>query len=348
MSAEIRTAVRVLSEPASPRLSMRPRPGTVAVVTFVAFALVPVVAGYLGEPFYVRMCTRIMILALAALSLDLILGYGGMVSFGHAAFVGLGAYAVGILSFHADSDGQALAFPLGLLATRSALVAWPAAMLASAVAALVIGLVALRTSGLYFLMITLAFAQMIYFFAVSSEAYGGMDGLQLSGASTLPYLDIGSRTTFFYVVLTILVAAYVMFSRLVSSRFGMVIRGAKDNERRLECLGFDTFPYRLASFVLAGAVAGLAGALLANNEQFVSPTDMTWSKSGEFMAMIVLGGTATLIGPILGTIAYVALEYFLGNLTTHWQMLFGPALILAVMFGRRGLVGLLCGERAGT
>ena len=335
-----------MREPESPRLALRPHPNTIAIVTFVAFALVPIVAGYLGEPFYVRMCTRIMILALAALSLDLILGYGGMVSFGHAAFVGLGAYAIGILSHHADGT-EALPFPLSLLATQSALIAWPAAMLTSAFAALLIGLVALRTSGLYFLMITLAFAQMIYFFFVSFDAYGGMDGLQLSGPSTLPYLNIGNRTTFFYMVLTILVAVYVMFNRLVDSRFGMVIRGAKDNERRLECLGFNTFRYRLSCFVLAGAVAGLAGALLANNEQFVTPTDMAWSQSGEFMAIIVVGGVGSLIGPILGTVIYVVLEFWLGNLTTHWQMLFGPALIVAVIFGRRGLIGLLCGERAG-
>lgn len=345
MSPDIPVAPQVQAGPGRAR-TFRPHPHTLAALAFLAFALVPCVSNYLGEPFYIRMCIRVMILALAALSLDLILGYGGMVSFGHSVFVGLGAYAVGILSYNADQD--VLLFPLGLLATQNALVAWPAAMLVSAVAALVIGLVALRTSGLYFLMITLAFAQMIYFFFVSFETYGGLDGLQLSGPSTFPFLSLGSRTTFFYVVLVILAAVYVAFSRLVKSRFGMVIRGAKDNERRLQCLGLDTFRYRLACFVLAGAVAGLAGALLATNEQFVSPTDMTWSKSGEFMAIVVLGGTSTLIGPILGTVIYVMLEYSLGNLTTHWQMLFGPILILAVIFGRRGVVGLICGWRADT
>jgi len=322
----------------------RPTQRRIAICTFVGFALVPVFAAILGEPFYVRMCTRIMILALAALSLDLILGYGGMVSFGHSAFVGLGAYAVGVLSFHAAGGDYPLSGWLGVFATQSALVAWPIAILASSIAALLIGLVALRTSGLYFLMITLAFAQMLYFFFVSIDLYGGLDGMQMSGPSTLPYLNLGDRNTFFYVVFVILVAAYLFTKRLVASRFGMLIRGAKENEHRLQCIGFNTFPYRLVCFVIAGALAGLAGALLANNEQFVSPADMTWGKSGEFMAMVILGGTCSLVGPIIGAIIYVLLEYWLGNLTTHWQMLFGPALIIAVMFGKRGFIGLISKE----
>jgi branched-chain amino acid transport system permease protein len=316
----------------------------VALILLAGFACVPVVSQVLGEPFYVRMFTRIMILALAALSLDLIIGYCGMVSFGHAAFMGIGAFVVGILSFHVSNPSEPAPAILSFLASRNALVSWSLAVLVSAFVALLIGLVALRTSGLYFLMVTLAFAQMLFFFFIALEKYGGQDGIQLEGPSTLPGIDLTNKFNFYYLVLAILAGIFFFLRRLVNSRFGLVIRGTKENVRRLQCLGYNTYPYRLSAFVLSGAIAGLAGALLACNEQFVSPSDMSWARSGELMAMIIIGGFGSLVGPIAGAVIYVMLEYSLGNLTTHWQMIFGPLLIAMVLAGRRGVIGLLCGR----
>lgn len=335
--------------PAASR-SAAPRPPLfnplrVGIILLVAFACVPIASNLLGEPFYIRMFTRIMILALAAMSLDLIIGYCGVVSFGHAAYLGLGSFVVGVLSFHASNPGDPAPALLQMLASHNALVSWPLAMLVSGFAALLIGLVVLRTSGLYFLMATLAFAQMLFFFFIALPTYGGQDGIQLEGPSQFPGIDLGNRVHYFYLVLAILTVVFFGLRRLVNSRFGLVIRGTKDNERRLQCLGYSTFPYRLAAFVLAGAIAGLAGALLACNEQFVSPSDMSWARSSELMAMIIIGGFGTLAGPIAGAVIYVLLEYTLGNFTTHWQMIFGPLLIVIVLVGRRGLVGLICGRQ---
>jgi branched-chain amino acid transport system permease protein len=323
------------------------RPGRSATVLLgcglAVLVIGPLVAQYLGEPFYIRLFTRIAVMAIAAVSLDLILGYGGMVSFGHAAFVGIGAYVTAILAYHAAGE-PLLVWPIAISGTDNAFIAWPLAVAAAALAALVIGLVSLRTTGIAFIMITLAFAQMLYFFVIALQKYGGEDGLQMTGRSRLGGLDLDGRLTFYYLVLAVLVAVIVFCRRLVGSRFGMVLQGCRQNERRLQAIGFATRRYRLAAFVISGAIAGLAGVLLANGQNYVSPADMAWTRSGEYIVMVVFGGMGTLIGPLLGAAAYLVLELLLGSATTHWQAIFGPVLIVIVLFAKRGLYGALAGR----
>ena len=303
--------------------------------------LLPAVALGLDKPFFVTLASRMLIYGLAAASLDLILGFGGMVSFGHAAFFGVGGYTVGILFAH-GFDGSAFLglFPGG----DNALIIWPLAMLVSGLLALVIGAVSLRTGGVYFIMITLAFAQMLYYFFVSLETYGGDDGLSMYGRSRLPGLDLADDATFYYVCLALLLAFLWLGRRLVASRFGMVIAGVRENERRMVALGFPVYRYKLACFAIAGAVAGLAGALAANQTEFVSPGLMHWTKSGEIMVMVIMGGMGTLVGPVFGAAVFLLLEEVLSKWTEHWMIVLGPLLILIVLFAKRGLYGWLSGR----
>ena len=286
---------------------------------------VPPLASLFNQPFYLDLVRRIMIFAIAAASLNLILGYGGMVSFGHAAYLGVGAYAVGVLAHYGIFDG---------------VLQWSLAIGASALLALAIGAVSIRTSGVYFIMITLAFTQMLYYLGISIEAFGGDNGMRLAAKSRLPGLDLGDGNTFYYLVLAVLVLVLFLVHRLVNSRFGRVIRAAKSNEARTRAIGFAPYPYRLAAFVIAGAVCGLAGALLANHTAYITPEFVNWTRSGELMFMVILGGMGSVIGPVLGAFALLALEDLLSGWTAHWQIILGPLLVLSVLFFRRGLAGL--------
>jgi len=280
-----------------------------------------------GDPFTTRFFTRIMIYAILALSLDLILGYGGMASLGHAAFLGIGAYTVGILARYG---------------IQSAIIAWPLAMAASMLVALFIGVVSLRTSGTYFIMITLAFAQMLYYFFVSLKGFGGSDGMPLPVRNTLGgIMDLGRHATFYYVVLLTMLAALGLSHRIVHSRFGMVIGGIRENEQRMRSLGIATFRYKLTCFVIAAALAGLAGALIANQSLYVSPALLHWTRSGEILIMVVLGGMRSLVGPMLGAMALLIAEEVLSSMTEHWMILLGPLMIVVVLSGRTGIYGLL-------
>jgi branched-chain amino acid transport system permease protein len=293
-------------------------------------AAVPPLAALLGQPFYLDLFRRIMIFAIAALSLNLILGYGGMVSFGHAAYLGIGAYAVGILAYHGVHDGF-LQFGL--------------AIGASAAVALVIGAISIRTSGVYFIMITLAFTQMLYYLGISLEEYGGDDGMRLAGRTVFAgVLDLRDPMSFYYLVLAILAAFLYLVHRLVNSRFGLVLRAAKSNEGRTRAIGFSPYPYRLVAFVIAGAMCGVAGALFVNQTAYLTPAFMSWTRSGEIMFMVILGGMSTLIGPVLGAIGLLLLEDMLQGWTQHWQIILGPILVLVVLFAKRGLAGLLPGS----
>lgn len=306
--------------------------GIAIALGLAALALVPPISTLAGDTFYVDLFTRILIFAIAALSLDLILGYGGMVSFGHAAYLGIGSYAVGILD-HYGVDNGFLQFGL--------------AIGVSALVALFIGAVSLRTSGVYFIMITLAFCQMIYFLGVSLNAYGGDDGMNIVRHSDFAGLiDLDDANTLYYFVFAFLVLFLLLGFRLVGSRFGMAIRGAKSNERRMVAIGFPTYRYKLAAFVIAGAMCGAGGALLANQSLFVSPSIMHWSRSGEIMVMVLLGGTGTLFGPVVGAVVLLVLENVLSDLTVHWQAILGLFLVLVVLFARRGLFGLVRGRAA--
>jgi branched-chain amino acid transport system permease protein len=311
---------------------------------FALLCAVPAMAEAADAPFWVGVASRILIFALAAVSLDLILGYGGMVSFGHAAFVGVGAYLVAILAHHAEAGTPVIAWPVAVPGTTSALLAWPAAAAGAALCAFLVGLVSLRTAGVYFIMITLAFAQMIYFFFVSLDRYGGDDGIGLNARSAAGPLDLDDPVAFYYLVLGVLTTVLIVCARLVRSRFGMVIQGSRENDRRMQALGFPTYRYRLVCFTLAGAIAGLAGALLANQTEFVSPAFLHWSRSGELLVMVILGGVGTLFGPVLGAAAFLLLEDVLSAYTQHWMILFGPLLILIVLFAKRGLLGLVAGR----
>ena len=300
-------------------------------VALAALALVPAVATVVEAPFYIGLFARIMVFAIAALSLDLILGYGGLVSFGHAAYFGIGAYAVGILSYYGVTDGIAH---------------FATAFFAAAIAALFIGFVSLRTSGVYFIMITLAFGQMMYFVGIGLNEYGGDDGLNIARHSNFgAALDLDRPVVFYYFAYALLLLFLFLADRIVRSRFGMLLQGVKSNERRMIALGFPTFRYKLAAFVMAGAVCGIAGALFANLTLFVSPSIMHWTRSGEIMMMVILGGLGSLIGPVFGAAVYLILESVLSRLTEHWQAVLGPLLILVVLFSKTGLYGLFAVSR---
>jgi branched-chain amino acid transport system permease protein len=299
------------------------------VLVFGLFALVPVYSVAFAEPFYLSLFARVMIFALAALSLDLVLGYGGLVSFGHAAYLGVGAYAVGILAFHGID---------------SALLQWGTAIVASALVALFIGAVSLRTSGMYFIMITLAFAQMLFYLAISLKTYGGDDGLPIGRRGTLGPIDLKNDVQFYYLVLALLALTLAGMRRIVASRFGRALEGAKWNERRMIALGIAPYRHRLAAFVLSGTVCGLAGALLATLTTFVSPSYMAWTRSGEIIVMVVLGGMSSLVGPVVGAVALLILEEVLASLTIHWMVILGPILIAIVLFARRGIWGWIAGR----
>ena len=299
------------------------------VAGLAILALVPVIAALAHQPFYVDLFRRIMIFAIAAVSLDLILGFGGMVSFGHAAYLGIGAYAVAIPAFYGIHSG---------------LVQWTLAVALSGLAALVIGAVSLRTSGVSFIMITLAFAQMLYYLGISINAWGADDGMRLARRSQFgPVVDLANPYVFYYVVLGLLVALLWLGHRLIHARFGTVIRAARSNEPRMQAIGFTTFRYKLAAFAIAGAVCGLAGALLANHTEYLTPSYMHWTRSGDIMVMVILGGMGTLFGPVLGAVAFLLLEDVLSAWTVHWQIVLGPLLVLVVLYARRGLYGLLPG-----
>jgi branched-chain amino acid transport system permease protein len=306
------------------------RRAIVLATGLVLLAAVPLAAAMLNQPFYLDLVRRVMIFAIAALSLNLILGYGGMISFGHAAYLGVGAYAVGVLAHYGINNGY---------------LQWALAIGASALVALAIGAVSIRTSGVYFIMITLAFTQMLYYLGISIAEYGGDDGMRLAVKSQFPGLiDLNDANAFYYLVLAILVLALFLGHRLVNSRFGMVIRAARSNEARTRSIGFSPYPYRLAAFVIAGAVCGLAGALLVNHTAYLTPEFMNWTRSGELMFMVILGGMGSIAGPVLGAFALLLVEDALSGWTQHWQLILGPLLVLSVLFLRRGLSGLLFGK----
>ena len=294
---------------------------------FAALLIVPVAARFGPESFLLSLLTRTLIFAIAALSLDLMLGYGALVSFGHAAFLGIGSYAVGILATHGLND---------------LLVQMLVAIIAAVVFAIATSAVSLRATGVYYIMSTLAFGQMLYFFAVSLSAYGGDDGLTLAARSRLFGTDVlANDRVFYYVVLALLAGFYGLARRIVGSRFGRVLRGIRENPLRMRAVGFEPYHYQMTACALAGAMCAIAGVLLANHSEFVSPAYMTWQRSGELLAMVILGGMGTLWGAIVGAIAFLLLEEFLSGLTEQWKLILGPILILVALGGRGGLAGAL-------
>jgi branched-chain amino acid transport system permease protein len=299
----------------------------VTLIGLAVFALLPLIAEWVGNPFLLDIALRIMVLSIAAISLNLILGYGGMISFGHSAFIGIGAYAVGIPAYYGVYNG----FLQMLIAVGGA-----------ALFAFLTGLVCLRTRGVYFIMITLAFAQMVFFAFVSIEEYGGDDGLVIEVRSELSSLvDLENNLQLYYLAFALLLATLYIVRRVVNSRFGMVIRGSKFNDQRMQAVGFNTFRYRLTCYVIAGAICGMAGWLLGNFTNFISPEMMDWTRSGELIFMVVLGGAGSLFGPVMGASAFIIVEELLSGITVYWQLIFGLLLIAVVLFVRGGLDGLI-------
>jgi len=311
------------------------------ILLIAIFIALPLVLTATNNLFYVGLASRILIYALAATSLNLVLGYGGMISFGHAAFVGTGAYVAGIL------------FVEGV---TSAWIAWPAALIGAALAALLIGAVSLRTRGVYFIMITLAFAQMMFYLVNSMKAYGGDAGLTLPRRPSLG-IDLGNEVVFYYVVLLLLLLALYFLGRLADSRFGRVIVAIRENEQRAQALGFPVYRYRLACFVIAGAAGGLAGALLAAHGKYVSPNVLHWTQSGTLMIMVILGGVGRLWGGVLGAVVLLGLEHLIADYPVRWLAALAPnyqqhaglavglVLLAVVLLAPQGISGLLQGRQ---
>lgn len=313
--------------------ALRTPRGIAVALTLLMLAVLPLLTQAFDQRYLLSIGTRVVIWSIAAVSLNLILGYGGMVSFGHAVFFGLGGYTVGILAHHGVFSGW---------------VQWPIGLLVCATWALAVGALSLRTRGVYFIMITLAFAQLVFYVCVGLEAYGGDDGLNISRRSAFGLIELRDRATFYWLCYALLLLVLAGSWRVVNSRFGMVLRGAKSNEQRMLALGFPVFRYRLAAFVISGTVGGLAGLLLANHDSYVSPAMMSWVKSGDLIVIVVLGGMGSLVGPIFGTIAFFVLEESLKPLIDlgrkgwgeYWQIVFGPLLILVALYARGGIDSL--------
>ena len=295
------------------------------LLAILAFA--PFILEWANQPFYLDLLSRALILGIAAISLNLILGFGGMISLGHAAYIGIGAYCVGIPSYYDYYNGW-----LHLVLALSV----------SAIFALITGAISLRTKGVYFIMITMAFSQMVFFTFLSMEEYGADDGLVIYSRSEFPeWLSMDSGVSLYYWVFSVLLLSLLFTHRLVHARFGRVIVGARFNEQRMQALGFNTYRYRLTCYVISAMMCSVAGMLFGNFAGFISPDIMGWARSGELIFMVIIGGVATFFGPLVGTIVFVLLEEFLSAITVYWHLIFGVILVALVLFGKGGIHGWL-------
>lgn len=314
-----------------------------AVIVAILLA-VPAWALWADAPFTITLMTRAAIFALAAVGLNIALGLGGLVSFGHAVFFGLGGYTMGILAYHAQTFTPLTEAPLLIEGTKSMPVIWLGAVVLASLAALLIGVLSLRTGGVYFIMITLAFGQMFYYFAISWAAYGGEDGLSIYVRNEFPGLNTLDPIQFYGICLAILGLALLMAHRLAKSPFGLALGAVRQVPQRVETVGLDGMRLKLVAFVISGAITGLAGALFADLNRFVSPTMFSWQLSGEIMVFIIIGGVGRLFGPVIGALVFVGLEHWLGGLSAYWHIYLGLLLLVIVLFGRGGIVGMLSGR----
>lgn len=317
------------------------------LVNLFLFLLLPVTAlaaFALDEPFIITLVTKAAILALAGVGLNIALGLGGLVSFGHAAFFGIGGYAMGILAAHAQSYTPIMESPFLIEGTKSMPVIWLVAIVVSGLAALLIGALSLRTSGVYFIMVTLAFGQMLFYFSISWPAYGGEDGLSIYVRNGFPGLNTLDPLTFFAIAFAVLALVLLFAGRMARAPFGLALSAARQNAERVEAVGLAPFRLRLVAFVISGAVTGLAGALFADLNRFVSPTMFSWQTSGEIMIFVILGGVGRLFGPVAGAALFILLEHVLGGLSEFWHIYLGLLLLLVVLFARGGMIGLVAGR----
>ncbi|WP_425049444.1 branched-chain amino acid ABC transporter permease [Psychromarinibacter sp. S121] len=320
------------------------REAAVNAVILLLLVAVPGWALYADEPFTITLATRAVIFALAAVGLNIALGLGGLVSLGHAVYFGLGGYAMGVLASHAQNYTPLMEWPFVIEGTKSMPVIWLTAIVVSAIAALLIGLLALRTSGVYFIMITLAFGQMIYFFAISWPAYGGEDGLSIYVRNGFPGLNTLVPIQFYGLCLALLLIVLLFSALLARSPFGLALNAARQVPHRVETVGLDPVRLKLVALVISGAITGLAGALFADLNRFVSPTMLSWQMSGEIMVFVIIGGVARLFGPVAGAVIFVLLEHLLGGISEYWQVFLGIVLLLIVLFGKGGVIGMLAGR----
>lgn len=305
---------------------------------------IPAWALIMDEPFTITLMTRAIIFALAAVGLNIALGLGGLVSLGHAVFFGLGGYAMGILAFHAQSFEPLAEWPFLIEGTKSMPVIWLIAIVVSAFVALIIGILSLRTSGVYFIMITLAFGQMFYFFSISWPNYGGEDGLSIYVRNGFPGLNTLAPIQFYILCFTILCIVLFLASRLAKSPFGLALNAARQSPKRVLTVGLDPTRLKLVAFGISGAITGLAGALFADLNRFVSPTMFSWQLSGEILIFIIIGGVGRLYGPVVGALIFVALEHLLGGLSEFWHIYLGLLLLAIVLFGKGGVIGMVSGR----
>ena len=319
------------------------REGWANIAIAAALAAVPAYALAADEPFILTLAARVVIFAIAAVGLNLALGYGGLVSFGHAAFFGIGGYAAGILASHAQDYTPIFESPFLIEGTNQMLIIWPVALIAAALAAIAIGALSLRTSGVYFIMVTLAFAQMFYYFAISWPRYGGEDGLSIYVRNQFPGTDPFASLDFFLVTVGVLVVVMLAVWRITNARFGLALQAARQNPERVTATGIRPFGVRLTAFVISAMITGLAGALYADLNKFVSPAMMSWETSGEIMIIVILGGVGRLFGPLAGALVFIFLEHWLGGVFEFWKILLGLALLGVVLFARGGIVGMIAG-----
>ncbi|MTJ03109.1 MAG: branched-chain amino acid ABC transporter permease [Sediminimonas qiaohouensis] len=305
---------------------------------------VPMWAWASDEPFIITLATKVVILAIAGIGLNLALGLGGLVSLGHAIFFGVGGYAMGILASHAQSYTPLMEWPLLIEGTKSMPVIWLLAVIGGACAALVIGALSLRTTGVYFIMITLAFGQMFYYFAISWPAYGGEDGLAIYVRNGFPGLNTLDPIQYFALCFGVMCVVLLFVARLAGSAFGLALSGARQNSERVQAVGLVPYRLYLVAFTLSGAITGLSGALYADLNRFVSPTMFSWQTSGEIIIFVILGGVGRLFGPVIGAALFIVLEHLLGGLSEFWHIYLGALLLIVVLFARGGLIGLLVGK----
>ncbi|XXK21450.1 branched-chain amino acid ABC transporter permease [Arenicellales bacterium nBUS_48] len=299
------------------------RSGKVYFGMLFLLGIAPLLFQWTNQPFLLDLLSRGLIIGIAALSLNLILGYGGMISLGHVAYLGIGAYCVGIPAYYDVYDGW---IHLSL------------AIVTCALFALITGAVSLRTKGVYFIMITMAFSQMIYFIFLSLEEYGADDGLVIYARSEFPlWMNMEGAVSLYYWIFGLLILTLFFIHRLVRSRFGRVIIGSKYNDLRMQSLGFNTYGYRLTCYVISAVICGLAGVLLGNFTSFISPEMMSWTRSGELIFMVIIGGAGSLFGPLFGALSFLFLEEALSLITIYWHLIFGGLLIALVLFGRGGI-----------
>lgn len=317
------------------------RDTAINLIIFGLLVATAVGAQLMGDGFTVTLATKAAIFGLAGVGLNLALGYGGLISFGHAAFFGIGGYVTGIFASHASLGTPVTSLPFTVMGSNEMLGIWPMAMLAAGLAALVIGALSLRTSGVYFIMVTLAFAQMLYYFAISWPRYGGEDGLSFYVRNTFPGLNTFAPLQYFAICATLLAIALVFTAVVTQSRFGLTLQAARQNSQRTVAVGIRPYAIRLTAFVLSGMIVGLAGSLYADLNRFVSPSMLSWHMSGEIMVFVILGGVGRLCGPVAGAAIFILLEQVLGGISDYWQALLGLLLLAIVLFAPGGLIGIV-------